>query len=162
MKIQVTHTTSASTPDKAKTYRVTVRPVSYIDRSHYYELSREGSEWFEERFSMPMDTDIEDNVEAITLRNLVYFRAEMLAAVDRERTADGTVYMCEYKNGVEDAQFEKAALPADWMTLDGMADEMPPAFSDEWLDATRKLNAGVLPTVPDFFGFGATISSVID
>lgn len=150
MKIQIEHQIPSSTPEKAETYQVTVRAASYVDRAHYFALAREASDWYVKRTGLQIDEDTE-SAENVALRNLCYFRAEMLCAVDRERTADGILYMGHWKNGKEGAEFERKALPAEWMTLDGLADKMPPALLDEWLSATRQLNAGVLPTVPDSF-----------
>lgn len=162
MLIQVSHTVASATPEKAETYRITVRAASYVDRSHYQGLCREGMEQYAARFGFETDEDTDDP-EARGMRNLVFFRAQMLCVIDRERTADGTVYLCDYKSGVPDAQFERRTLPTNWTTLDGMADEMPTAFLDAWLEATWTLNAGVLGTVPDrFLPLSVTTSSVLD
>lgn len=161
MKIEVSHTLQASTPEKAQTYKVTVRAASYVDRAHYFALARDADEWYQERTGLSLEDDTDD-AESIALRNLCYFRAEMLCAVDRERTADGISYMCYWKNGKEDAEWERKPLPAEWVSLDGMADNMPAALTDALLAATRQLNAGVLPTVPDAFLAGVTTSTAID
>ena len=138
------------------TYQVAVRAVSYLDRSHYYALQREGAAWFQENTGHVMEEELEDP-EYIAMRNAVYFRAEMLCSIDRERLSDGTVYLCKYKNGT--GTFEKRPLPAEWLTLEGMMDNMPIPLMDEWLDSTRKLNAGVLPSIPDFFPQAAVVTS---
>jgi len=161
MKIQVLYTLPSSTPEKAETYRVTVRAASYIDRAHYFALAREVEEWYTTNTGLQLD-DETDDPEFIAMRNLCYYRAEMLCAIDREKTTNGTDYLCEWKNGKEDAEFERKQLPGEWLTLDGMAHTMPSDFMDEWLSATRELNAGVLPTVPDFFGQATTSRNVID
>jgi len=161
MKIQVSHTLAHSEAEKAETYRVTVHAVSYIDRAHYFALAREVESWYTERTGLHLE-DETDDPEFIALRNLCYYRAEMLASVDRKRTSEGTAYLCEWKNGKEGAEFERRNLPAEWTTLDGMADKMPSALFDKWLEATRELNAGVLPTIPDFFGQATTSRNVID
>lgn len=161
MKIQLSHQVVGSTPEKAETYQVTVRSASYVDRAHYYALAREAGDWYVARTGIQLD-DESDDAENIALRNLCFFRAEMLCAVDRERTADGTIYMCEYKNGAEGATFERKSIPSAWTTLDGMADNMPAALLDEWLAATRELNAGVLPTVPERFLAPQTKRLVLD
>ena len=160
MLIAIAHTTASSTPEKSETYRVTVRAASYIDRAHYFALARESNEWYVKRTGLQLEDDTTD-AEAVALRNLCYFRAEMLCAIDRERTADGVVYLCDYKNGTPNAQFERKALPADWLTLDGLADKMPASLLDAWLAATRELNAGVLPTVPDSFLAQPMTSSIV-
>jgi len=161
MQIQITYTKPASTPEKAETYRITVRSASYVDRAHYFSLAREAGEWYTQRTGLLLEDDTDD-AEFVALRNLCFYRAEMLCAVDRERTADGTIYMAEWKNGSEGAAFERKAIPADWLDLDGMADNMPASLLDEWLDATRELNAGVLATVPDRFLATRTTRIVLD
>ena len=160
MKIQVFHTSDADDVEKMQNWKVVVRPVSYMDRSHYFALTRSGAEWFREKTGVAPDEETDD-VEAAALRNLLYFRAEILCAIDREKTVDGTIYFAEHKNGT--GEYERVQLPEEWVTLDGMAENMPPALLDECLAATRKLNAGVLPSVPDFFNMASvTTSSAID
>lgn len=160
MKIQVFYTSDADDVEKMQNWKVVVRPISYMDRSHYYSLTRDGAIWFKEKTGIAPDEDT-DNVEAAALRNLLYFRAEILCAIDREQTVDGPIYFAEYKNGT--GSYERKQLPAEWVTLDGMAENMPPALLDECLAATRKLNAGALPSIPDFFNMASvTTSSVLD
>ena len=162
MQIQITHVVPSATPEKTQTYRLTVRQASYVDRTHYFALCREGMEQYEKRFGFPIDDDT-DEPESRGLRNLTYYRAEMLCVIDRERTAEGILYMGDFKNGSPDAQWERKPLPSEWLTLDGMAEKMPPALTDAWLDATRQLNAGVLNTIPEsFLAVGGTTVSVID
>lgn len=162
LTLQVSHTTASSDPSKAETYKVTVRAASYVDREYYRLLPLEGMEQFEKRFGFPID-DETDNMEAVALRNVVYYRAEMLSVIDRERTAEGVVYMCDYRNGAPDAEWQRRELPADWTTLDGFADKLPTAFFDAWLAACRQLNAGILGTIPDrFLPMGATTTSASD
>ena len=162
MQIQITHVVPSSTPEKTQTFRVTVRQASWVDRSFMYELQREGLAYYTERIGVPYSEDTEDT-EAIALQNLIFFRAEMLCVVDRERTAEGIVYLCDHKNGVSDAGWERKALPAEWVTPEGFADKMPTPFMDEWLKAVRQLNAGILGTIPDrFLPLHSTTSHVID
>lgn len=161
MLIAVAHTTASSTPEKSETYRVTVRQASWLDRSFLGELQREGLAYYEERMGIPFSTDTEDG-DAVALQNAIFYRAEMLCVVDRERTAEGVVYLCDYKNGSPDAKFERKPLPAEWVTPGGFVEKMPTPFIDEWLAAVRQLNAGVLGTIPDrFLPLHSTTSSVI-
>lgn len=162
MLIQVTHQIPASIPEKQETFRVTVRQASWLDRSFLGELQREGLAYYEERMGFPFSTDTDDG-DAVALQNAIFYRAEMLCVVDRERTAEGIVYFCDYKNGSPDAQLERKPLPAEWMTPGGFVEKMPTPFIDEWLKAVRKLNAGVLGTIPAdrFLPLHSTTSSVI-
>lgn len=162
MKIQIEHTVAGSTPEKAETYQITVRSASYADRAYYQVLAMEGMEQFKARLGFEIDED-SDNTEAISLRNLCYYRAEMLCVIDRERTADGIVYMCDYRNGTPDAEWQRKTLPADWLTFDGFADKLPTPLFDAWLAATRQLNAGVLGTIPDrFLPVSRTETTILD
>ena len=158
-KIVVTYSDNTDDIDDMHTYRVAVRAVSYMDRIHYYTLQREGIEWFQNQTDMTLDQELE-NPEHIAMRNLVYFRAEMLCAIDRERLSDGTAYICEYRNG--NGKFERQPLPSEWTTMDGMAENMPPPLMDEWLEAVRRLNGGVLPSIPDFFQPTSVVTSTLD
>ena len=158
MKIDVFYTSNAEDADKMESWKIVVRSISYLDRAHYYMLIQNGSEWFKEKTGgHPIDEDIND--EFIPLRNLVYFQAEMLCAVSRETTSSGTKYLAEYKKGT--GKYEKKFLPDEWVELDGMAEEMPTVFMDEWINATRKLNAGVLPSIPDFFQTTVLVTSSV-
>ncbi|MBT9173439.1 MAG: hypothetical protein DDT21_01840 [Syntrophomonadaceae bacterium] len=162
MKIQIEHTVAGSVSGKNETYRITVRSASYVDRAHYFALAREAGDWYVQRTGLQLE-DETDEAEFIALRNLCFFRAEMLCVIDRERTSNGIVYQCNYRNGTLDAKWQRKSLPADWVSLDGMADLLPTGLFDEWLAATRELNAGVLPTVPErFLAQPLTTKLVID
>jgi len=159
MKIQIEYANSK------ESWQIVVCPVSYMHRSHYYALVRDGTEWFIKR-SGGVAIEEEQDVEGAALRNLVYFRAEMLCSLgkdDIERVDNGYIYLARYKSG--EGEYERKPLPAEWLTLDGMAEKMPPSLMDSWLAASRQLNAGVLASIPSSFlaeGGATTTISIID
>jgi hypothetical protein len=144
--------------------RFAVRPCSYLDRAHYQRLVREGRRWYQD-VTGGRDLDEElgeedpDYDELVYYRVLVYRRAEMLAAVGRQRTASGFRYLAEVKpppyaptlaEHLHNAGWDVwrgGFIPPAWTELPGMM-EMPQDLWTSWVDASRDLNAGVLPTVP--------------
>lgn len=142
-------------------WRLTVRACSYMDRAHYRQLVSEGMGWFTEKTGREIDEDLTGNAELMALRDLVYFRAEMLCSVERKSEAGGGVgYMAQHRavpwlvaEGEQSSavEWKAEALPQEWLSLESMGDAMPTALLDEWLRASRELNAGVLSSIPVFF-----------
>ena len=126
--------------------RFTVRARAYLDRGHFSQLYLEGAEWFEAQTGHPMDAETMD-AEAVELANFVYYRAGMLASIDRERTPDGHRYKAQTRQGEGEA-WQPASIPGEWTTLEGMGGTMPLALFNAWNNATRELNPGA----GDFFG----------
>jgi len=142
--------------------RFTVHAVSFLDRGYYAKLAQEGQEWFTQRTGQDIGSEFDDQ-ELIYLRNIVYFRAEMLCAVDREKVGAEVRYKAERALVPYGAipKWEAAFVPQEWVTLDGMAEKMPVELLDSWRDATRHLNAGVLSSIPDFLAVRRVTSSVL-
>ena len=126
--------------------RFTVRARTYLDRTHYSRLYAEGAEWFEAQTGQTVEADVLD-AEAVELANLIYYRAGMLASVDRERTPAGYQYKAQARPG-PDEEWQPATIPAEWTTLEGMGGAMPLALFQAWNAAARELNPGA----GDFFG----------
>lgn len=151
-----------STLPKTHYLRVTVNPVSFLDRGHYGALVREGEGWFNEKTSHNID-EKSDDPDLIAYRNAVYFRAEMLCAVARERIGSTTRYLAEIAECAygEVPTWKPGAVPPEWTTISGVMEKMPVEFLDSWLDATRHLNAGVLSSIPDFLAVRRVKSNVL-
>lgn len=155
--------------------RIGVRRCNFLDRGHYYQCWQEGKEWYLAATGAELEAEAPDS-KAAHLRNMVHYRAEILAALDRKGDGGRTVYVCErtlipyahlyaYDKEPElalvpeGAVWEEAYLPPEWSDLGatepagagGMAEQMPVDLFDLLIDATRKLNRGILPSVPDFF-----------
>lgn len=126
--------------------RFEVRSCSYLDRGHYWALIEEGRAWLAERGIDPANPA---DGEAQLLANLIYFRAEMLASVGRERTPGGYAYKAEIQAGTGEP-WARGQIPTDWTSLDGMAEVLPGPLFNEWRNAAQELNAGVLPTIGNF------------
>ena len=145
--------------------RVLVRAVKYNDTTHYRTLYKEGMDWFKAQTEQEIDADLGGQQELIALRDMAVFRAEMLCAIDRERRNGQTVYLCEQRSNpygrLAIAAWETGVLPAEWVALDSMGDELPMELFSEWLDATRELNVGVLASIPFFLRKKRTSRSVI-
>lgn len=129
---------------------VVVHRCSYLDRGHYYRLYVEGSDWFEQETGIPIESDLEDT-DHIMLRNIVVNRAEMLSCIPREKNGNTTRYVSESSTD-QGETWEKDYLPESWSTVHGIANQtdIPPYFLDDWIEAARRLNGDVFPTVPDF------------
>lgn len=155
--------------------RLTVGRCNYLDRGHYYDVWREGNEWYAQATGVDADAVPPDR-QAVYLRMLVRQRAEILAALPRKGNEGTTVYVCQrafvpydhllaYEGDPdvglvpEDVIWEEAYLPPEWTALGalepasagGMGEEMPVELFDLLVEATRKLNRGVLPTISAFF-----------
>lgn len=129
--------------------RFTVRARAYLDRRHFATTLAEGGEWFAAQTGQELDAAQMDG-EAVDLANLVYFRAGMLASVDRERTPQGYRYLAHTRTA-PGGEWIPAQIPPEWTTLDGMCSSMPLALFQAWNNAARELNPGA----GDFFGEGA-------
>lgn len=142
--------------------RITVHAVSFLDRGFYSKLAQEGQEWFQERNGVDIGDEFDDQ-ELVYCRNIVYFRAEMLCAVEREKVGTETRYKAETASTEYGAvpKWEPGFVPPEWTTLDGMANTMPVDFLDGWREATRHLNAGVLSSIPDFLAVRRVSSNVL-
>lgn len=127
--------------------RITLHACSYLDKSHYWRLVREGEEWYEQQTGQPLRTA--NDPDDVAISNLVYYRAEILASIDRTRTGAGHLYACQTRPSQADA-WQAGHLPAEWVTLDGMGRDMPADLLAALVAATRDLNAGILPSIGDF------------
>lgn len=132
--------------ERREELRFTVRARAYLDRGHYSQLYREGADWYEAQTGQPLDADVMD-ADAVELANFVYFRAGMLASVDRERTPEGYRYKAQSRQS-QGEEWQPSTIPAAWTTLEGMGAEMPLALFNAWNAAARELNPGA----GDFFG----------
>jgi hypothetical protein len=148
--------------------RLLVRAVRYNDQTQYRVLYKEGMEWFKAQTGRELDDDFGGEPELASLRDMAIYRAEMLCAVERRRENGKTIYVGEERSfayGKEPTTLTETwqawALPAEWTALDTMGDALPYELFDEWLAATRELNAGVLPTIPFFFRTRRATRSVI-
>lgn len=134
--------------------RVLVRAVKYNDQTHYRVLYKDGMAWFTALTGREVDENLADDPEMVDLRNLAIFRAEMLCAIDRRQENRQTVYVCEHRSfayGVEPLNgWQMGVLPSEWAQMETMGDELPVDLFEQWLMATRELNAGVLSTIPFF------------
>lgn len=134
--------------------RLLVRAVKFNDQTHYRLLYKEGMEWFKEQTGAEIDADLGGDPEKVDLRNLAVFRAEMLCAIDRRHENGQTLYMGEERTfhyGAEPLNgWQPWTLPSEWVNLDTMGDSLPMEMLNEWLAATRELNAGVLSSIPFF------------
>lgn len=134
--------------------RVIVRAAKYNDITHYRLLYKQGMEWFKAQTGVEIDADLAGDPEKADLRNLAVFRAEMLATIDRRQENGETVYLGEGRSfpyGAEPPDgWQPWTLPATWVDLDTIGESLPMEFLNEWLAATRDLNAGVLSSIPFF------------
>lgn len=145
--------------------RLLVRAVKFNDQTHYRLLYKEGMDWFKARTGMEVDADLGGDPEKVDLRNLAAFRAEMLCAIDRRQENGQTLYMGEertFRYGLEPVNgWQPWTIPAEWVSLDGIGENLPSELLGEWLMATRELNAGVLSSIPFFRGKRRVSRSVI-
>jgi hypothetical protein len=128
--------------------RVNVRSCAYLDKGHYWRLITEGREWFKAQTGQAIE-DAAAQDDGLLLANLIYYRAEILASIERDRTPAGYHYKAQTRSA-ETAPWTPGYLPDAWATLEGMGEAMPADLLAELLEATRELNAGILPTAGDF------------
>lgn len=127
------------------TWKIRVRPASFMDRSHYLALLREAEEHLQGLGLVEPWGKIDDP-ELAALRSLYIMRAEALACVPRQETDRGTIYLAE------DAQGEPLELPQAWTDIATIHEAIPWTVLEALVQAARRVNPGVFPTAP--FGSG--------
>ncbi len=162
--------------------RLTFHQASYLDRGHYFQLWEQGGEWFKELFGVEMGDRQEMEPYMGNLRNLVHYRAEILASLPRSMDGGVPRYMADLarvpyaklhpdlatlegdpawpeastapvpplEDVLEGVTWEPVALPGEWTGMQEMADHFPPDLLDACVEAARRLNVRILPSVPDF------------
>lgn len=117
--------------------RVTVGSASALDYARYNRMRREAAEWFKAKTGVePHEADDGDAPEDVWLTAQIgVHRAYMLATLRR--------YEVMRNPWGQDGAWHEEQLPADWRTIEGMAENVPAALFNEWLAASRECNPGL-------------------